>query len=1090
MGPGTLVRRSLVHYRRTHAAVVLAVAVAVSALAGSLVVGDSVRASLRDLVLGRLGRADQAVTATRLVRETLADDLGACPLVTLDGLATETSGGRRAHQVRVYGVDDRFWRFHGQEPAGPAPGEVLLSQPLAAELAAEAGTTVLLRVEQPSALSRASLFGRRDQAGRALRLKTRAVLPAGGLGEFTLRPQQQGVRAAFVSLAALQRALGVGPRVNTFLVHGAQDAPLASAVTIEDLGFRLRVLAERRALSLEAEAGFIPDDVADAVHRAAVRLGLQPSPVLAYLANTIEIGGRSIPYSLVAGVDPDAFPGLTAAGGPPPILLTDWAARDLQGRAGDDVTLSYYLWLEEGRLETRTSRFRLAGVFPVSALDRDFTPEYPGITDSPHVSDWDPPFPVDMTRIRPADEEYWDRHRTTPKAVVSLAIAQELWGHRLGRLTSIRLGTPGPRLDVVRDEFARALRDQLDPLQSGFAVIPVRAEGLAAAQGATDFGEYFAYFSSFVVWSSLLLAALVFRLGLDQRLREVGTLRALGYPPARLRRLFVAEGATLSALGGLLGVAGAAGYAALLVFGLRTLWVDAVGTRELTVHVTAGSLAAGAVGGVLAAVACIVATLRGLRHATPRSLLSGERPARPAAAGRASALLTLAAALSAGALLAAAAAGRIADVAAFFGAGTLLLVAGLALVWRWLAADRHRALYGAGPLALLRLGLRGAGHRPGRSLLVIALIATATFVIVAVGAFRRDAGHAADDPRSGTGGFTLMAESVLPLHHDPSDDDGREALNLTEAPLEGVPFARFRVRGGDDASCLNLYRPRDPRVLGAETGFLAEGRFTFQSSLASTPEERANPWRLLEGDTEDGTIPTVADATSLAYVLHRRLGDEVRVATGSGREARLRIVGALQDSVLQGSLVVSERHFQQAFPEVEGYRFFLIAAPPARAADTARALESALADLGFDVTATADVLARYHQVEGTYLTTFQALGGLGLLLGTGGLAAVLLRNILERRRELALLRAVGYRRGHVALLVLAENAALLLPGLLIGTVGALVAVVPTVLTRGGQAPGLALAGLLAAVLVTGLAVSRLAVAAVHRPSVREALSFE
>ncbi len=67
-----------------------------------------------------------------------------------------------------------------------------------------------------------------------------------------------------------------------------------------------------------------------------------------------------------------------------------------------------------------------------------------------------------------------------------------------------------------------------------------------------------------------------------------------------------------------------------------------------------------------------------------------------------------------------------------------------------------------------------------------------------------------------------------------------------------------------------------------------------------------------------------------------------------------------------------------------------------------------LSDFGFDVVPTAERLANFHRVENTYLSTFQMLGGLGLLLGTLGMAAVLLRNVLERRRELALLRAVGY----------------------------------------------------------------------------------
>jgi putative ABC transport system permease protein len=143
-------------------------------------------------------------------------------------------------------------------------------------------------------------------------------------------------------------------------------------------------------------------------------------------------------------------------------------------------------------------------------------------------------------------------------------------------------------------------------------------------------------------------------------------------------------------------------------------------------------------------------------------------------------------------------------------------------------------------------------------------------------------------------------------------------------------------------------------------------------------------------------------------------------------------------------------------------------------------LESALADQGLDVVAARDRLAAFHRVENTYLSTFETLGALGLLLGTVGLASVLLRNAFERRRELALLRAVGFRPAHLVRLVVAENALLLLLGLATGAGCALVAIAPALADRGGRFPWLALLGLLGMVLVTGLAASSLAAAWVRR----------
>jgi ABC-type antimicrobial peptide transport system permease subunit len=129
-------------------------------------------------------------------------------------------------------------------------------------------------------------------------------------------------------------------------------------------------------------------------------------------------------------------------------------------------------------------------------------------------------------------------------------------------------------------------------------------------------------------------------------------------------------------------------------------------------------------------------------------------------------------------------------------------------------------------------------------------------------------------------------------------------------------------------------------------------------------------------------------------------------------------------------------------------------------------------------------------VENTYLSTFQMLGGLGLLLGTMGLAAVLLRSILERRRELALLRTLGYQPKDFLVMTIAENAAILLGGLLTGVLCALIAVAPALLERGGRVPALTLMPLLAAVLVVGLLISLLATAAALRGSTLAALRSE
>ena len=146
-----------------------------------------------------------------------------------------------------------------------------------------------------------------------------------------------------------------------------------------------------------------------------------------------------------------------------------------------------------------------------------------------------------------------------------------------------------------------------------------------------------------------------------------------------------------------------------------------------------------------------------------------------------------------------------------------------------------------------------------------------------------------------------------------------------------------------------------------------------------------------------------------------------------------------------------------------------------------------LGDFGFDAESTAAKLASFMAVQNTYLSTFQSLGGLGLLLGTIGLAVVQLRSVLERRAELALMRAAGFRRRRLAAMVLWENAALLIGGLGIGLVAALVSIIPQLAAGGATIPWPWLAATLGLVLIIGLVAGLAAVRVTFRAPLIPAL---
>ncbi|MCH2374613.1 MAG: hypothetical protein MK538_10520, partial [Planctomycetes bacterium] len=342
--------------------------------------------------------------------------------------------------------------------------------------------------------------------------------------------------------------------------------------------------------------------------------------------------------------------------------------------------------------------------------------------------------------------------------------------------------------------------------------------------------------------------------------------------------------------------------------------------------------------------------------------------------------------------------------------------------------------------------------------------------------------------------FSLVFDLTVPLTASLNTESGRDALDLgveTKELLaktgEAPPVHAFRVRPGDDASCLNLYKPESPRILGAPPGFIGRGGFAWSGSLAESPAELENPWLLLDRQFDDGAIAAIGDMNTVMWILHKGLGQDVELVNDEGELIKLRLVGLLTHSIFQGELVVSEKNFLGAFPQLSGHGWFLIDAPSERTAALERALRTDLADYGAHVQTTGALLAGYKQVENTYLSTFQILGGLGLLLGTLGLAVVLYRNVNERRGELALLRAVGFSRRAISVLIFSETAALLAAGLIVGGGSALLAVTPQLTSSDSEVSLLGLVLTLVAILASGLMASLLSLRTALRAPLLPAL---
>jgi ABC-type lipoprotein release transport system permease subunit len=859
--------------------------------------------------------------------------------------------------------------------------------------------------------------------------------------------------------------------------------------------------------------------------RALLQGGTNGQPLLTYLVNRFRAGTNTTPYSMVTAAGPPFTP---ADLRDDQIVVNEWLADDLQVQPGDRIELTYFDPDSGARLVERTNTLRVRAIVPLKGIhaDRTLMPEFPGLAKAESTHDWDAGFPL-VHKIRDQDEDYWKQCRGTPKAFVTLAAGQKMWANRFGSLTAIRYPVPtNSSAAALAEALDRHLLASLDPGSVGLAFEPVREQALKAVAQAQDFGQLFLGFSFFLIAAALLLMALLFQFSIEQRATEVGTLLALGFTPKQVRRLFWLEGGALAAVGSLIGLVGGVGYARAMLHGLSTIWRDAVGASALGFHAEPATLAIGYVAAVGAAWLTVGWALRKQVQQPARELLAGEGPlgrlgggsrgdevhshselgtrnsefsraslrrllrARGLSSGSPAGWLALA---GAGALVATALArGDTASAGTFFGAGALLLGAGLAFASTSLRRlGRSEA---ARRLTLLGLGVRNATRRRTRSLATLGLLACGSFLIASIGVFRLDSVRDAEKPTSGTGGFALVGESTLPVIQDLNTERGRDSFALDAQTLSGVRFVPFRVRDGDDASCLNLNRAQKPRLLGVNPEALS-GRFTF-AKLAEGEDPISNAWARLRSQSAIRNpqsameVPAIGDAASIQWAMGKRVGDTLDYVDEQGRPFKVRLVGAVANSILQGNLLIDEAAFVRLFPSEAGYRVFLIDAPAERATTVSGALSLALRDLGLELTPTARRLAQFNAVQNTYLGTFQVLGGLGLLLGSAGLGVVVLRNVLERRAELALLLAVGFRARTVRRLVVGEHATLLIVGLGVGLLSAAVAVLPSLLSPGTDLPYRSLGATVGAVFLSGLAWTWLATKVALRGELLSALRNE
>ena len=1066
-----LILSSLTYYARSHVGTLLGAIVASAVLTGSLVVGDSVRKTLQDQAKQRLGHTQAALQQhDRFFRSKLSLEMELGESAFTAALLRLNAAGyfendegeisHRANSIQLIGIDDAFWNFallKADKSPGISNGEALINPRLAEQLSLKAGDEFRLRIAKPSVLPRdAPLSVAEDLTMRLSLTVAKVTSKQSELANFSLRPGAVEPYNVFVPLSWLQERADLPGRANVILAADmnskgvydlvqAANAQLQNKWQLADAELELRTIATNHFIELRTDRIFLDEHAL----KAAVATD-QSHTTFTYIANELRRGTNSAPYSMITGVQSSQFDNAPKGN---EMLITEWLAKDLRAKVGDKIDMAFYVLGLNRQLEELRHIFNVTGIVPTEEPGwRELMPNFPGIVDKDNIRDWNPGIDFNSSRIRSKDEDYWKQHRGTPKAFISLETSQTLWGNRYGEATTVRYKFA----EGKGEEIEANLRKEFNPAKIGLVFRDVRTEAVSG-KAANDFGGLFIGLSFFLVIAALILMGLLFAFGVEQRAPQIGTLLAVGFTGKSVRNLLLVEGLVLALAGASLGAWAGLGYTHALVHLLSSKWADALGNGSITYHAESVTVVYGIVGGLFVATFTIWLTIRKLSQASAIALLQGQPAAQPTIrSGRKMVIMaTIFAAIAIGLGFAMKDAQGQMKAGGFFGAGMLLLISCLCICHAWLEKMAHSG--GATFASLSAMGWRGSARRRGRSLACIGLLACGVFLLISVGAFRLDPNDGSEERWSGTGGFAFFGKTDVPVLYDLNTQKGREEMAVDGDKISSGSIVQLRVREGDDASCLNLNQTREPRVLGVNPEALADKKaFSFA---------KGDGWEILN-EVTDGAVPAIVDMNTGMWAMHVKVGDVIDYPDETGGTFQIRIAGFLANSMLQGDLIISEKQFVKHFPSASGYSVFLIDSQ--NTTETAEALNYALEDYGLELTTATQRLKDFSKVQNTYLDIFQVIGGLALLLGSVGLGVVVLRNVLERRGELALLQAVGFRKNTLQWLVMAEHGGLLALGLVGGVVSATMAVLPALNAPSQGMPLGLLAWMIGGILVSGL----------------------
>ncbi|WP_430809508.1 MULTISPECIES: ABC transporter permease [unclassified Carboxylicivirga] len=997
MKTSDLIKKNIRFFAPYFKLVGLAVLISVAVIAGSLVIGDSVRSSLLNQVSERLGDTETVIFAhNSYLEESFIKD----PVFKSSARGILLSNGFIARNgslipVMVWGVDD----------LNLSKGQAMINPALADELKLTQNESIVLRLPATGLVPSGALFVTETYT-TSLRLEHQGILEAKSGGNVSLLNEQQLPLNIFVNRHELAKTMEVPGKVNLIMTDRIIEAEEINSAWHYALS-GLSVHTKNGYSELISDRVFLQYEVLKVLGQTNPEI----NRIYSYLSNSISLESQSIPYSFVTAMDKYQGQKLLSD----EVILSDYSAKRLNAEVGDKVSISFFTSTDFKTLVNDSLLLKVKQIVPLESLLQDSTlsANFPGISDVESCTSWDSDLPINMDLITEEDEKYWELYHSTSKAILPYEAVEHLWGNNYGYATGVRITGEKPVLSALNASLF------------GVQVVHPRASGMYAANNGVDFAGLFLALGFFIILGAILLMIVPLSEMIYKRKAELELLKALGYTTKRISHLLWMESAPVTVFASITGVVTGLLYTTLIIWLLNTFWSGATHTSGLSVYSNVFTL-------VMAFVVGIVASLLVLHRVISRHL----KKKVPSVKSRPSSLLMKKTLLIANTTLTIIIAVYnlffISSIALFTLTGVMLMLT--FALWGEYQVCKRGGVTRKG-IKLKNLTWRSLLANKKQAVLSYLSLATGIFIVFSVGLNRQDFNNSSKLTQA-TGGYDLWCESTIPVYHNMNTVEGKEKLNLLG--LSGNPQVLQCLRyKADEASCLNLNKVSTPTVLGVDMHQLFESELGLTDNIYEVDKDGL--LKYLQ-QAKNNVYPLLVDATVLQWSLVKNLGDTLYYTSNKGQKVAAQLVGTLPNTIFQGHVLMDKALFSQIWPDITGSEVFLLNTKQDAISETKTILSQAMYEYGIRINTTHERLAQFNTVTDTYLTIFMTLGGIGLLIGIMGFVIVIRKNLNVRQHEIEMYARLGFSKQKTEGILFRENIPVPLYAIVTGLISAVISI--------------------------------------------------